>query len=348
MKKTAIRNVFITCAAMFVAAMLAMTVWFAQSGGTAAYADEGDTYTQNFTSADAVNEDFEAYYQSTMGASSNRTSVGASSSDTTNYYVERGELIRHSVEGDISRDLGTDSFAILTFTKQQYVNFDLTVEYKMGAATYYWPVVAFRQSEAGKYFLETGGGIFAQQEGMVTLWGADVDGIGGPYESTSPGGYDRNAWHKFRIRLDGLDLTVWLDGSGTPALTRKLPYSAFKRGYISLISVNNDSRFRNFSVTELATRALDAEVPQPPTPSADTHDSLDKLAEKVDKIDELGGKTQTAATVPETPKPAEVKGCGGAATASATVAALGALAVSALLAIGKKKKDCRARFTCSQ
>ena len=104
---------------MFVAAMLAMTVWFAQSGGTAAYADEGDTYTQNFTSADAVNEDFEAYYQSTMGASSNRTSVGASSSDTTNYYVERGELIRHSVEGDISRDLGTDSFAILTFTKQQ-------------------------------------------------------------------------------------------------------------------------------------------------------------------------------------------------------------------------------------
>lgn len=348
MKKTAIRNVFITCAAMFVAAMLAAALLFAQ-GGVAAYAAEGDTYTQNFASADKVNEDFEAYYQSTMGASSNRTSVGASSSDTTNYYVERGELIRHSVEGDISRDLGTDSFAILTFTKQQYVNFDLTVEYKMGAATYYWPVVAFRQSEAGKYFLETGGGIFAQQEGMVTLWGADVDGIGGPYESTSPGGYDRNAWHKFRIRLDGLDLTVWLDGSGTPALTRKLPYSAFKRGYISLISVNNDSRFRNFSVTELATKALDAEVPQPPKPSADTNDSLDKLAEKVDKIDELGGKTQSSATVPEKPEqPKQVKGCGGAATASATVAALGALAVSALLAIGKKKRDCRARFTCSQ
>ena len=217
MKKTAIRNVFITLAAMLAVAAIASALFMPR--GTAAYAAEGDTYTQNFASADKVNEDFEAYYQSTMGASSNRTSVGASSSDTTNYYVERGELIRHSVEGDISRDLGTDSFAILTFTKQQYVNFDLTVEYKMGAATYYWPVVAFRQSEAGKYFLETGGGIFAQQEGMVTLWGADVDGIGGPYESTSPGGYDRNAWHKFRIRLDGLDLTVWLDGSGTPALT---------------------------------------------------------------------------------------------------------------------------------
>ena len=74
---------------------------------------------------------------------------------------------------------------------------------------------------------------------------------------------------------------------------------------------------------------------------------LDGMADY--KLDELGGKTQSAATVPEKPEqPKQVKGCGGAATASATVAALGALAVSALLVYCKKKRDCRARFTCSQ
>ena len=55
MKKTIARNVFITLAAMLAVAAIASALFMPR--GTAAYAAEGDTYTQNFASADKVNEE---------------------------------------------------------------------------------------------------------------------------------------------------------------------------------------------------------------------------------------------------------------------------------------------------
>lgn len=326
-----------TFAAMLIACAAAVVICTAMP--IKAAAAESATYTQNFASAAAVNEDFEAYYQLTMGSRSQRTAVDANAAEGTNWYVEGGELIRQIVDNDISSDMGTDSFAILTFTKKQYVNFELTVDYRMGAETYWWPVVAFRQSEAGRYFLETGGGVFVQQEGMVTLWGSDVDSIGGPYEGMGVSGYNRSNWHTMRIRLDGLDLTVWLDGSSTPALTRKLNSSAFKSGYVSLISVNNDSRFRNFSITELAVNRLDGQGSQKPVASADTDDSLDKLAQKVDKIDELDGHKQTDSTVKNpNGQEKEKSGCGSNMAATCGFGALLPFAAVTVAVIRRKRK----------
>lgn len=305
---------------------------------TKANAAAGSKYTQNFTSAAAVNADFTAYYQLTMGAASTRTSVGESDADETNFYVANGELVRHSLDGDISSSYTTDSFAILTFTKQQYVNFDLTVDYQMGDASDFWPVVAFRQQEAGKYFLETGAGVFVQKEGKVTLWGSDVDGIGGPYEN-SVSVYSRSGWHTLRVRLDGLDLSVWLDGSASPVLTRKLPLSSFKRGYVSLMSINNDTRFKNFSITELAVKAVSQNAEQKPAPDADTPDALANMAQKVENIDELAGHTPAEQT--PVPEPAQKSGCNGTANAAALPAAMLALvAACGAACIGKKRHSC--------
>lgn len=291
------------------------------------YAAAGDTYTQSFTDADAVNEDFAAYYQVTMGSGSERTVVGYSESDNTNWYVSNGELIRKSLDGDISKTFTTDSFAILTLTKKQYVNFDLTVEYRMGAATDYWPVVTFRQQIEGAYFLESGAGVFVQKEGLVTLWGSDVDGVGGPYENPVSD-YARDEWHTLRIRVDGLDLDVYLDAGTQPAMSRKLPASMFRSGYISLTSVNNDARFRNLSVTELETKPISDTQHQEPLPDAGTSDSLGSMAESVTQIDELAGHTQQGASDGDT----DHKGCGGAARgASLFVSAACILFVSVFL-----------------
>lgn len=321
-------------AVMYVTILLLLAAAVAIGGlcvPTAAQAETGDIYTQDFTSATAVNADFAAYYQLKMGAGSSRTVVGDSAHSDTNYYVSGGELIRHPLDDDIftSETHTTDSFAILTLTKRQYVNFDLSVEYKMGAGTDFWPVVAFRQQEEGKYFLETGAGVFVQKEGAVTLWGSDVDGIGGPYEK-SVQNYSRDSWHTLRIRLDGIDLSVWLDNGASPAFTRKLPLSAFKRGYISLISVNNESRFRNLTVTELAVQAVSGNTPQAPVQSADTEDSLDNMAQAVDRIEELAGHTAQS-------QPAKKKGCGSAAAATAFPLATIVL-VGTIVFVGIRKK----------
>lgn len=251
---------------------------------------DSEVYTQTFTNLTEVQEDFTAYYQTAMGASSMMMEIGDSADDYCNWYIQDGAINRRELDDDIDPDFDTSSLAILSFTKRTYVNFELTVEYKRSGDTYYWPVVAFRQSEPGQYFLEDGVGVFVQRDGKATMWGGE--GVGGPYESSSRGSYTDTAWHTLRLCVDGVSVRVYIDGDTNPALSRNLPSNMFRHGYISLTSVNNACAFRNLSIKELAIVELDQNQTQAPQPESNESDALGNLAEKVDEIDELDGLTQ--------------------------------------------------------
>jgi len=271
-------------------------------------AKAGDVYSQDFSDYASVSADFGSYFLYTMGGSSEQSIIGSDASSHECWYVADGAIHRHAVDADIDINLGTNSIAILTLETKKYVNFDLTVEYQMGESTYFWAVVAFRQSEPGKYFLEDGAGVFVQKEGYVTVWG--TDGVGGPYESGKIVGYTAvsNAWHTLRIVVDGLNLRVYLDDLQNEAYTRTLSEMIFRAGYISLVSVNNDCSFRNLSITELATTTLDETTKSIPVPDAGTADSLDSIGTAVEDIDELHGLIQDADIIP-TPEEPEETGC---------------------------------------
>ena len=301
---------------------------------------EGETYTQNFTNISKVQEDFTAYYQTAMGARSVMMDIGDSADDYCNWYVQDGALHRRELDDDIDQNFDTSSIAMVSLTKRMYVNFELTVEYKRDANTYYWPVIAFRQSEPGRYFLEDGVGVFVQRDGKTTMWGGE--GVGGPYESSSRGGYTDTAWHTLRLRVDGLSVKVYVDNDTNPALARNLPASMFRHGYITLTSVNNLCSFRNLTIQELPVTELDEEEVQAPQPEANTSDALGNLADNVVDIDELGGLTQDAdnsssANNPApAPAPEQNSGCGSSLTA---VNSLWILAASALIIAKKRQKS---------
>ena len=313
------------CAIALVGAMAASAV------PCRANAAAGDVYTQNFSDAAEVNAHFNAYYLYQMGGSSSLVSVGESKEDGQSWYVQDGVLHRQAAsEDEIGEDFGTSSIAILTLTERQYVNFELTVDYLMGDETLYWPVVAFRQSEAGRYFLEDGAGIFVQQQGYVTVWGAD--GVGGPYESLPIANYSSQSWHTMRVRVEGRDLKVFVDDMATAAYSRTLPATIFRRGYLSLISVNNDSAFKNLSVKELEVSDIDDGMISPPVPDAGTPDSLDGMAERVERIDELSGLKQDSDFA------RDEGGCASSVESVGLIAFAAAAAAVCILRIRKKKK----------
>ncbi len=247
------------------------------------------TYEQDFSDVDSVNSDFSAWYLRTMGgvkyASSIADSEEQAEENDTNFYVENNSLIRYD-SGDIDVNEDTTQIAIATLTAQKYTNFELEVDYLQGSETYYWPVVAFRQSKEGSYYLEDGSGVFVQEGGKTTYW-SSIDG--GPYESGAMDNYDRTIKHTLKIRLVGLDLKVWVDDELTYSKT--LGQATFTTGYISLTSVNNDCEFSNLKITELGVYRLSTET-QEPLESSDSEYSLDNMATKVDEIDELDGLTQ--------------------------------------------------------
>ena len=206
-------------------------------------------------------------------------------SEEARWYVSGGTLSRKMVEHDIDLSSGTNSIGVVTLTKKKYTNFELTVDYKMGDLTYYWPVIGFRQTEPGKYYLSDGAGAFVQNGGKATLWG--TDGVGGPYESAGYASYQNGQWHTLKVVLDGLNFKMYIDNKSEPELSRVLPETMFRSGYISLISVNNNCSFRNLSIKELPIVDVRSSYSQEPTLDTFSEASLLRQAKTVENINEL-------------------------------------------------------------
>ena len=324
MRKSIIQKVFVFMAVFFCASTFGMG-----HVNVNANAQEGEEtiYTQNFTDLDEVNRDFSAYYQTAMGASSFSMDVGTTAEDYCNWYIHDGILTRKVLDDDISDQFETESFAILTLTKRTYVNFELTVDYKRDGDTFFWPIVAFRQTEPGQYFLEDGVGVFMQRDGKATMWGGE--GVGGPYESVSHGSYVDSDWHTLRLRVEGLNVSIYIDDEISPMLSKDLPKNMFRHGYISLTSVNNACSFKNLTIEELEVVDIDSGNKQEPVPETDSRDALENMAENVEKIDELNGLTQQ-------PKQEKEDGCGSNLSMS-VVPVLTLLGICALYFVKKRR-----------
>lgn len=256
-----------------------------------------DIYNQDFSSLDQVNADFEARYVYTLGGSSEEDYIGQGKDSGARWYIEDNCLKRQSVSNDIDASIGTNSIGVVTYKKQKYTNFELTVDYKMGTSTYYWPVIAFRQLEVGKYYLSDGAGAFVQRTGKATLWG--TDGVGGPYETKGYATYQNYTWHTLKLVVDGLNFSMYIDNSASPTLKRNLPESIFRKGYISLVSVNNECEFKNLSIKELPVSNVIDTYSQNPSLDDFSETSLLKNAKEVTKIDELSAVQTQSQTIVE-------------------------------------------------
>lgn len=267
----------ILCMLIAALSLSAVPVWAAAAEEESA---EPAVYTQDFTDLASVREDFTAYSVYDMGMESDSDSIDEDIAGTGRWYLDtidgQPAVTRKDREGSepLTSSDGTRNISVLTFTKRKFVNFELEVEFRRGTSTIYWAGVGIRQLIPGKYFLEDGAGIFCQQEGQTTLWG--TDGVGGPYQTNAKPGFKPNDFHKLKVVCNGLKLEISVDDEVT--MTRDLPRSFFRNGYISLISVNNDSSYRNFKVTELPVERLPEEEAQSPKKEADSLDSLTNLS----------------------------------------------------------------------
>ncbi len=242
----------------------------------AAKADDYYSYVQKFEDVNSVNNAFHAYYRENALGSAKAEYVSSSSMATdTHWYVDNGVLSRiNDVRPDEdSGSFETNQVAILTFTKDAYLNFELSVDVKRGAEGF-WPVIGIRQIEEGKYYLDDGAGVFVQQNGLITLWGDQV--VSGPYEFASVSNYNDSQWHNLQVKVLGNMLYVSVDNA--PWAEKSLPAEFYDTGYVSLISVNNSSQFKNFRIKALAEPVEEEFGEFVPEQEANTSDSLSNLA----------------------------------------------------------------------
>ncbi len=335
---------------IFAAFLAAVTMTFAgmSMGGTAARADDNDYavkndeyyhYVQKFEDVNSVNNAFHAWYlENALGSGKAETVVTDVNAVDSHWAIDGGVLKRIN---DIKKDANTGKYetnqvAVLTFTKEAYLNFELSVDFKRGSAGY-WPVIGIRQIEEGKYYLDDGAGVFVQQSGTITLWGDQV--MSGPYEFSTVDGYKDGEWHNIQIRVVGNELKVSVDNQ--PWATQALKEEFYESGYVSLCSVNNQSEYRNFRIKALPEPEKPASRDFDPVQEADTDDALSRLAGDVkDKDDLFEREPESNGTKPSddssenSGSTTESKGCKG----SAACGALFALPLAAALFVSKKRK----------
>lgn len=316
-------------------------VAFAEVAEENDYAEKEDSfysYVQNFTDLDQVNNAFHAYYlENALGSARSELVTDDPESTESHWYIADGEICRiNDVKRDeISGNYETNQIAMLTFTREAYLNFELSVDYQRGNSGF-WPVVGIRQLEEGKYYLDDGAGVFVQQNGTITLWGDDV--ISGPYEFSSVDGYDSGAWHNLQIRVLGNQLQVSVDYA--PWASQNLPSEFYDTGYVSLISVNNETKFRNFRIKALPEPEEDKIENFDPLPEADSEDALSQLAGEVkdkDTLFEREGKVNPDLVyTEEVVRYEDIGGCSGSLSGAAGLAA--AIALGAVVFSGRKKR----------
>lgn len=194
------------------------------------------TYTNDFSSEESL-EEWGSYFVADAGLSEQ--------ADFSDHWILENGAVRRV--NDIQEGAGTKNIAVLTFEACTFKNFELEVKYQKVGEDWPWAVVAIRQMFPGKYFLDDGAGIFVQDEGQVTIWGDPS--VQGPHENPQNPSYAKNQEHTFKITAVGTNIKIYVDGVLSKDFTCN--ESFVRDGYISLMSVNNDIIFDDFSVTKL-------------------------------------------------------------------------------------------------
>lgn len=165
------------------------------------------------------------------------------------YWTEsNGTITRRAVQvgGDAQDDL---YMAELFYNKQQYQNFEMELDVKLGTSNWRRAFVGFG-AEKGRHFQQEGGGYTVYLDGSFLRYGGFLRG--GTYNEGDWGqehSEDTNGFVHLRIMvLDGV-VNVYV-GQQTEPTTYVLP-SSYKGGYIFFASNSTASSFANIKITEL-------------------------------------------------------------------------------------------------
>ncbi len=330
MKKllTSILSFAIVCLMLTPFAGIKLSASAATANDYEAKGDEFYTYVQDFTDVTAVNADFNAFYRENALGGAQMEQVGTDPTATDTHWCVDGGVLKR-ING-VDKNADTNRIAILTFSKEAYANFEMSVDYKAGP-TGFWPVIGIRQLEEGKYHLDDGAGVFLQSSGMMTLWGDPA--VGGPHEFSAVPGYNATAWHNMQIRVLGNLLSVSVDNQ--PWKSQALPSEFYDIGYVSLISVNNETEYKNFRIKPLIEPEKEPVKNFAPVVEANSDDALSNLAGEVKDKDELferEGKVNPD-FVQNGQSPTGDEGCG-----SSLPCALGGVAALAVVGLAKKNR----------
>lgn len=234
----------------------------------AAEPDESFSYTADFTDVDAINENFAAFYLTQFMGSLTPELVGTEASPITHWVAKDGILTR---VGDIRPEDGSQNIAMLFFKNRRFLNFELTVDIKQGDATNYWAPICIRTEELGKHYAAEGCAFYFDVDGTYKTWGNGFHG--GPFLIGRVDDYSPTQWHTYKITVSGSYMTIMVDDT---TMLCRLPAFFYHAGYVSILSVNNNTQIRNYSIRELPDTG-EAESDFPSNQGFGTSDALDSL-----------------------------------------------------------------------
>ena len=269
--------------AFILAAVLPFGAVWAQEEQSAE--EETWDYEQDFTDVDAINSDFNAYYLTAFMGTLTAETV-KDESDGYSHFVAEGGVLRR--ENDIGLEYNADSIAMLYFSKQKYANFKMQIDMRQGDATTFWTGFCMRTPTLGKHHFEEGESFYVEWNGNVKTWGNGFHG--GPFQCGVIPAYSQTEWYTYVVTVDGNNMTIDARPSGAPereatSITVRIPWNFYQEGYVSLLSINNNSMFRNFKIKALPdTENIGTDVPaDQQKPAASGDDSLDNMISNSDQ-----------------------------------------------------------------
>ena len=131
-------------------ALIICVMTVSASAAEASQTEEDWDAVESFDSANDAKKNFDFYYISDASQSNARRADKLEYS----WKVEDGAVTRVG-NIDTIKD-NTVNISIMTYVADEYKDFELSVNFKMGTMTNYWPVVAIRQDMPGQYHLKSG------------------------------------------------------------------------------------------------------------------------------------------------------------------------------------------------
>ncbi len=230
-------------AAALVFVLMLLTVISSAQLPAAAEAERSFSYTADFTDLASINENFAAFYLTQFMGALTPEQVGTEASPITHWVAQDGVLTR---VGDIRPEEGSQNIAMLFFKDRRFLNFELSVDIMQGDATNYWAPICIRTEELGKHYAAEGCAFYFDVDGTYKTWGNGFHG--GPFLIGRVENYSPTKWHTYKITVSGSYMTITIDDT---TMLCRLPAFFYHAGYVSILSVNNNTQIRNFSIREL-------------------------------------------------------------------------------------------------
>ena len=221
-----------------------------------------------------VDKDFDAYHLTDATVTSKMEKVDIKD----RWYLNDGGILTRTTtyDADITwRYAETKDVDVLTYTKQQYTDFELTYTYQqtarrlgivlggdMGVYPLSW--------QNDKLIADKGAIVYIESEGYSNVKGhvnnmTDKDGLLYRNSSTAPEGFRdadgqtipyEGTFHTVKVVVKDKQLYIFIDGSTEPSLYVNLGDN-YTGGYISLFAhANSWHGFKNFTITDKVTTQL--------------------------------------------------------------------------------------------